>query len=272
VKNFVVFLNELSFTFDDTMEPEAMLPPVLSTLAAVRAAKKVRNDITIVGHVTLAGVLFNGGTYSLASVLRSDAHKEEWRFLRGLDQASPWETYSDSRAPGELQELVFQGRAAVGMLWATQNGSAVVSFALSRDWGYSSVQAELLEMDMAGNITSANVQVPNLSNPEHVATHRDLISTYGATLSSSSLIYEGDGFVVRMFFRDHDPPHFHVLPRRDSSETLAKYAIDTLDLLSGSLSPALRKVVEEWAGNRKEELRNSWARCRAGQHPFSLGA
>jgi len=271
VKNFVVFLNELSFAFDDTMQPEEMLRPVLSTLAAVRAAKKVRNDITIVGHVTLAGVLFNGGTRSLASVLRSDAHREEWRFLRGLDQASPWETYSDSRPPGEFQELVFQGRTAVGMLWANQNGSAVVSFAFSRDWGYSSLQAEFFEMDMSGNITSANVHVPNLSNAEHVATHRDWISTYGATLSSSSLVYEGSGFVVRVFFRDHDPPHFHVLPRRDSSETLAKYAIETLDLLSGSLSPALRRAVEEWAGGRKEELRNSWVRCRAGLHPLALG-
>ena len=56
MKNFVVFLNELSFAFDDMMPPEAMLPPVLTTLAAVRTGKKIRNDMVVVGHVTLAGV------------------------------------------------------------------------------------------------------------------------------------------------------------------------------------------------------------------------
>ncbi len=270
MKNCILFLNELSFAFDGVMPTAEILQRVLSTLATIRAAKKIRNDIAIVGQARLAEIVFDNGTHSLASVLRGDTHREEWRFLRGLDQASPWETYSGHILADESQDLVYQGRIAVGMAWANRTGSPVVSFAFSPDWARDSVHGEFREMDETGNVISLNVSIPNLSNPEHAAVHRQIIKSYGGSVSSSSLVYEGVGFVIRMFFDDHDPPHFHVLLRKNASETLAKYAIETLDLMSGSLSATLRRTVEQWARERKDALRENWSRCRGGEHPLSL--
>ncbi len=73
---------------------------------------------------------------------------------------------------------------------------------------------------------------------------------------------------MRMFFNDHDPPHFHVLARRNTSETLATFHIGTLDLLSGSLNSAVRTRVEAWAEARKKDLTSNWERCRRGQRPL----
>jgi hypothetical protein len=270
VKSLVIFLNELSFTTANTMTPQQMLPHVLSTLKAVRDAKKVRNDIVIAGQPALASVLLGAGAHPLAAILNGDDHREEWRFLRSLAQSSPWGAYPHSERPGEFHEVSYQGQVAIGMLWAKQNDSTILSFAFPPNWSTVHVDAQFHEMDGAGDITSAEVAIPNLSMPEHVTAHRVLLENYGRTMSESSLVYDGDGFVVRMFFNDHPPPHFHVLMRRNTSETLARYAIETLDLLSGNLPSAVRKQVIEWAEENKGFLMNNWERCRAGQHPFLL--
>jgi hypothetical protein len=201
-----------------------MLPHILSTLSAIRGAKRIRADIVVVGHVPLAQAVLGDGTCSLAAVLRGDVNKDEWRFLSSLDQSSPWSGYSQGIAPGELQKVVFQGQSAIGMLWARQNDSTIVSFAFPPNWANRSVHAELHQIDETGeNLSSIGVEIPNLSRPEHVETHRELITTYGRNLAKSSLIYEGDGFVIRIWFNDHPPPHFHVMLRRDTSEAVARY-------------------------------------------------
>jgi hypothetical protein len=131
----------------------------------------------------------------------------------------------------------------------------------------------LQQIDDTGiNLNSVEIAVPNLSGPAHVEVHRELITTYGRDLAASSLVYEGDGFFIRIWFTDHPPPHFHVMLRRDTSEAAARYAIETLDLLSGQLAPPVRRRVEEWAGGRREELLSDWTRCSNGQHPFRIEA
>jgi hypothetical protein len=265
LKTLVVFLNELSFAC--SMAPEEMLPHVRSTLAAIRAAKKIRADI-VVGPSSLAHVHLGDGTHSMAEVLRGD--RDEWRFLLSLDQSSPQASYSHVMIPGQLEEVMFQGEAANGMHWARVNDSTIVSFAFPPNWGNSTVQAELRQLDGIGDLKTTAIAVPNLSLPEHVVTHRELIVRYGRELAKSSLIYEGDGFVVRIWFNDHPPPHFHVMLHRDTSEAVARYAIETLDLLSGKLRPPVRGTVEEWARSRRAELMSSWARCQNGQLPFRI--
>lgn len=268
MKNLVIFVNELSLTC--SLSPEEMLPHVLTTLLAVRVAKRIRNDIVVAGEVPLSHVLLGDGAVPIAAVLRGDIHKEEWQFLRILDQASPWDAHPDATKPGELQEVVFEGKAATGMLWATLNGSTVLSFAFHPVWVERQVLADLREMDGAGIITPVQVVIPNLSRPDHVQHHRELIEGYGRTTLSSTLIHEGDGFVVRIWFNDHPPPHFHVLLRRDSSDSIARFAIETLDLLSGYVAPAMRRKVQEWARDRREELMTNWERCVNHRLPFRM--
>ena len=77
--------------------------------------------------------------------------------------------------------------------------------------------------------------------------------------------------MVRIWFNDHPPPHFHVLLRRDSSDSLARFAIETLDLLSGYVVPATRRKVQEWARGRREELMTNWGALCESPTPVSYG-
>jgi hypothetical protein len=270
MKALVVFLNELSFTSGSPVSQQEILRSVLSTLSTARNVRQIRNDLLVVGSVPISAIQLGDGTVSLASILGGDAHKEEWRFLQNLNQASPWNEYPGAPPPDEAQEARFQGQSAMGMLWANRSGSSILSFAWSQSWNDGFVHAQLCELDPGGNINPTDVDIRNLSKPEHVVLHRDWIHSYGRALANSSLVYNGEHFRIRIYFNDHHPlPHFHVF-RPNSTESLASYAIQTLDLLAGELPPALGRRVRDWASTRREDLLRCWNRCRQGQHPFVL--
>jgi hypothetical protein len=62
------------------------------------------------------------------------------------------------------------------------------------------------------------------------------------------------GIVIRMFPRDHPPPHFHAL----YGEHRARVAIDTGEVVDGELPPRAARLVREWAGMRRNELADNW--------------
>uniref|UniRef100_Q027Y8 DUF4160 domain-containing protein n=1 Tax=Solibacter usitatus (strain Ellin6076) TaxID=234267 RepID=Q027Y8_SOLUE len=270
MNRLALFINEQSLNFEPHTSYEEVRQHVLATVRAILEAKKIREDLTIIGEGTLSGLTFTGGI-SVAGILGGDTYKEEWRFLRNLDQASPWDSYRGLTQPGLLRELIFQERIAIGMLWAEQNRSSVVSFGFAPCWGTASIQAELHELDYDCNLTISGVLIANIAKPDHIDCHKELIDSYGRSPSASSLVHTGEGFVARMYFNDHNPPHFHVLQKRDTSETLAVYAIETLDLMCGSLPPGLRTSIEGWARSHTSDLMRNWARCRRGQLPFLIG-
>lgn len=74
------------------------------------------------------------------------------------------------------------------------------------------------------------------------------------------------GIVIRMFFRDHAPPHFHV----EYGEHAAEIAIDTLDVLAGAVPRRTLALVLEWAALHRAELRSAWDCCRRHQHPSPI--
>jgi hypothetical protein len=69
------------------------------------------------------------------------------------------------------------------------------------------------------------------------------------------------GIVIRMYFADHQPPHFHALYGED--EVLI--SIDTLAVLRGSLPRRALAMVLEWAALHREELRSDWSLAAAGR-------
>jgi hypothetical protein len=176
----------------------------------------------------------------------------------------------DSAQPGDLQEVNCNGRRGIGLLWAKQNESLVASFALTAAWSVPRLAAQFREMGENGEITGTDIEIANLSNTSDVGTHSALIRDYGRSISASSLVHEGDGFAVRMFFNDHNPPHFHVMVSRESPETIARYDMRTLDILSGTPRAVLRERIESWAITVQEQLLHNWQRCRTGQHPVVL--
>jgi hypothetical protein len=67
------------------------------------------------------------------------------------------------------------------------------------------------------------------------------------------------GIVIRMYFRDHSPPHFHA----EYGEYEALFEIETLSILRGDLPRRAMALVLEWALHR-QELRADWERARGG--------
>lgn len=71
------------------------------------------------------------------------------------------------------------------------------------------------------------------------------------------------GIVIRMFFRDNAPPHFHV----EYGEFQATIAIETLEILAGSLPRRTLALVLEWTVLHRAELRADWEQCRRHEQP-----
>ncbi|MDA2931116.1 DUF4160 domain-containing protein [Acidobacteria bacterium AH-259-O06] len=59
------------------------------------------------------------------------------------------------------------------------------------------------------------------------------------------------GIVIKMFFDDHEPPHFHA----QYAEHEAVVSIETMALIGGTLPPRALGLVAEWAALHQEELR-----------------
>ncbi len=65
------------------------------------------------------------------------------------------------------------------------------------------------------------------------------------------------GIAIRMYFRDHAPPHFHAI----YGEHEAFVAIETGEILAGYLPKIATRLVKEWVLVRRPELRENWTRA-----------
>ena len=71
------------------------------------------------------------------------------------------------------------------------------------------------------------------------------------------------GIIVRMFYNDHEPPHFHV----GYGEFEALIEVNTLAVYRGELPRRALALVLEWAALHRDELRQDWQLAKAGQLP-----
>ena len=69
------------------------------------------------------------------------------------------------------------------------------------------------------------------------------------------------GIVIRMYFNDHAPSHFHAEYGED--EMLVR--IDTLEVYAGALPARANGMVMEWAAAHQSELQAVWNLARAHQ-------
>jgi hypothetical protein len=64
------------------------------------------------------------------------------------------------------------------------------------------------------------------------------------------------GIVVKLYFGDHPPPHFHAV----YAECVGLFDIETLEMVEGDLPARARRLVVEWASLHREELTDMWIR------------
>jgi hypothetical protein len=74
------------------------------------------------------------------------------------------------------------------------------------------------------------------------------------------------GILIRMFFNDHAPAHFHAR----YGEFEATIDIETLQVLQGGLPSRALILVKDWAMIHKEELRADWLLCRENAQPSKI--
>jgi hypothetical protein len=66
------------------------------------------------------------------------------------------------------------------------------------------------------------------------------------------------GVIIRMFYREHNPPHFHAY----YGDYEALIDIQKNELLSGNLPPRVLGIVVEWTALHQEELMVNWERSK----------
>jgi len=68
------------------------------------------------------------------------------------------------------------------------------------------------------------------------------------------------GIIIRMYFDDHPPPHFHAI----YSGSEAQVGIDPIVILRGDLPRRAVSMVLEWAALHQRELMENWRRLQKG--------
>ena len=74
------------------------------------------------------------------------------------------------------------------------------------------------------------------------------------------------GIVIQIYYGDHPPPHFHAL----YSGAVAKIAIETLQVIDGSIPKRALALVLDWASIHQQELLEAFNRAAALQAPGKI--
>ena len=75
------------------------------------------------------------------------------------------------------------------------------------------------------------------------------------------------GIVIRMFYQEHRPPHFHAEYQGQQATFLFSG-----DILAGEIrSGTARRLIREWAAEHRGELEANWARMKAGEALARIG-
>jgi Domain of unknown function (DUF4160) len=71
------------------------------------------------------------------------------------------------------------------------------------------------------------------------------------------------GIIIRIYYDDHPPPHFHAVCGDDE----AKIDIGTGKVISGNLPKRALILISEWRLLHEAELNVCWQRARQQQQP-----
>lgn len=74
------------------------------------------------------------------------------------------------------------------------------------------------------------------------------------------------GIIIRMFYNEHNPPHFHVYYNEFSCEI----RIETLEIIKGSLPKKVYQLILEWAVEHRNELNEDWELMRNDKAPKKI--
>jgi hypothetical protein len=74
------------------------------------------------------------------------------------------------------------------------------------------------------------------------------------------------GILIKMYFDDHLPPHFHA----EYGEHEVLVGISPIRILRGTAPKRVQSMILEWAALHQEELLQDWELCKNMQNPNSI--
>lgn len=69
------------------------------------------------------------------------------------------------------------------------------------------------------------------------------------------------GIVIRMFYQDHEPAHFHA----EYQGQQAKFDLNGRMIVGAIRSKTARRLIAEWAKRHHRELEGNWDSMKAGR-------
>ena len=69
------------------------------------------------------------------------------------------------------------------------------------------------------------------------------------------------GIVIRMYYQEHEPAHFHA----DYQGQQATFLVSGEPLAGQIQSGTARRLIRDWANQHRTELEANWAKMKAGQ-------
>lgn len=159
----VSFLNELSHPSDRLSDGQAK-ENVSKLIKLLREIKKIRSGLEL--HSIQPLVSINMGNQRTLSSLRNDGNtREEWQFLRGLENRA-------FDLSGELHDLTIdyehKGVECVGLGLAHATDALAVSFE-GADWSESSLELVCRELVNDGELSESHVCVRHAAREENLA-------------------------------------------------------------------------------------------------------
>ncbi len=74
------------------------------------------------------------------------------------------------------------------------------------------------------------------------------------------------GILIKMFFDDHAPPHFHA----EYGEYELAITINPIKIIKGDAPKRVKSMVLEWTALHQEELSHDWDLCKNMQPPVAI--
>jgi len=74
------------------------------------------------------------------------------------------------------------------------------------------------------------------------------------------------GIIIRMYYGDHAPPHFHAVYSGDEIQV----NVNTLDIIAGTMSGRAQALVLEWATLHRAELLQAWESASRNEPPSKI--
>lgn len=158
-------------------------------LATLRRLRRINSRIALNTARPIAQYQI-ADDWTLQAVLGGKAFKEEWDFVRGLSDRSPFSSGLKDGMWQEIEDMEFRTRPgqvpSSALAWATLLESATVSFDAHPDWSQGWVETSYRTLDDVGNLLEADSRIKNASQAAHADEHIDWLKLLGLAVEPTA--------------------------------------------------------------------------------------